>query len=350
MMLKRLLVWLGWSYAVLMIVWLLARSLVLGHLWWVSILNYIAVYLFIPLPVLLLFALVLHRWRLVAGLGIPLAAFLSFYGPLFLPSWTQPVASEPAITVMTFNLRLGNRDYPPLVEIIRAVEADIVGIQEFVPGLMAPMLDELSTDYPYSAVVTDQPEAGVVGILSKFAIADSTSFPLPGKPSGINLETSEEFSLAGPRFGIQATVLVDDEPLQVVSIDAVHNPTLGKPLTQWPSVAREHYTQKMEEIRLLEQRLAESSDPFLILCDCNLADTSEFHYGLSRFAIDSFRAKGWGFGHTLPVAIGPLSVPAGQRMDYIWHSRSLPISMVRVGPDAGSSDHFPVLAKLVLSR
>ena len=349
-MLKRLRLGFSWSYVLLMAVWLLARSLVFDGIGWVSILNYIAIYLFIPLPILLIPALFGRQWPLVAGLSIPIAAFGALYGMLFLPSLPQQVAPGQDFTVMTFNLRLGNQDYLPLAAIIRTEAPDIVGIQEFVPGRLEPLITELIDEYPYSTHVPGSREVGVVGILSKLPIRKSTAFALPGTLSGIDLATGKEFSGPGPRFGISAEIQMGRQPIQVVSVDAVHNPILWTPITQWTAAAAAHYIEKIEEIDLLEKNLIQNRLPFLLLCDCNLADTSEFHARLADFSSDSFQEKGWGFGHTLRVKVGGLPIAAGQRMDYIWHSPEFTVLAARVGQDSGSSDHFPVVAKLVLSR
>ncbi|MBE7383571.1 MAG: endonuclease/exonuclease/phosphatase family protein [Leptolyngbya sp. SIO1E4] len=333
-----------------MTLWLLLRSQGLGHLWGIGVLNYIAIYLFIPLPVLLIAALWFRQWRLGMGLGIPTLAFCLLYGAFFLPSLPHPPSPGQAITVMTFNVRLGNQDALPLVQVIRAEQPDIVGLQEFTPQLLRALTQALADDYPHKALVLEQPGLGAVGILSKFPVKKSVIFSLPGHRSGVRPNTGKAFSPPGSRLGIRATIQISDQRIQVVSVDGVHNPTLGEPFHQWPATARKHYAQKTEEIRRLEEQLRQESDPFLLLCDCNLVDTSEFYARLSSFAHDSFRKQGWGLGHTLSVQVGYFSLAAGQRIDYIWHSDEFTALRAWVGHDGGSSDHFPVLAKFVLTK
>lgn len=156
-MLKRIVLpWLGWSYALFIALWLFVRSLGFVRFWWIELLNYIAIYLFIPLPILLVTAFWLRRWRLIVGLGIPTFAFCSFYGALFLPSLPKLVAPGQDITAMTFNLRSGNQDYLPIAQVIRAENPDIIGVQEWIPELAQPLVQTLADDYPYTTLIPEQ--------------------------------------------------------------------------------------------------------------------------------------------------------------------------------------------------
>jgi len=86
--------------------------------------------------------------------------------------------------------------------------------------------------------------------------------------------------------------------------------------------------------------------PVLVLCDCNLSDTSEAYQGLRAILQDTFADAGWGLGHT--VLLGGLTIPL-QRLDYIWRSRSWLAIAARVGMEAGGSDHRPVIATVRLA-
>jgi vancomycin resistance protein VanJ len=340
--------WLGWFYVLFTSVWLSLRLLFFDRLWWVALLNYIAIYLFVPLPLLLAASFWQHRWRLLLGLSIPTVAFILLYGTLFLPALTNPPAGRD-ITVMSFNVLLGNLDHAPLVRAIRASKPDILGLQEFTPELAKPLMQDLAADYPYSTLaLLDQEGVEAVGILSRFPIETESAFPLPGNRAGIRYPTKAEFIAPGDRIASSAVIQIDGQRIKVVSVDGVHNPTPGKPLNQWASVATQHYAQKAAEVQRLERELRGDGGPFLLLCDCNLADTSQAYAQLASFAKDSFREAGWGFGHTINVPVGMFFLPIGQRMDYIWHSPEFTALEASVGRDAGSSDHLPVIAKLRL--
>jgi endonuclease/exonuclease/phosphatase (EEP) superfamily protein YafD len=85
-------------------------------------------------------------------------------------------------------------------------------------------------------------------------------------------------------------------------------------------------------------------EPALLLCDCNLTDTSQAYARLATFMADSFREAGWGFGHSSFSRRPPFQA---QRLDYVWHSDQLAALEAAVGPDGGS-DHRPVIARLAL--
>jgi vancomycin resistance protein VanJ len=49
---RSLLAWLGWTYILLIALWLLLRLVFFDQLWWLALLNTVAEYLFVPLPAL----------------------------------------------------------------------------------------------------------------------------------------------------------------------------------------------------------------------------------------------------------------------------------------------------------
>ena len=94
----------------------------------------------------------------------------------------------------------------------------------------------------------------------------------------------------------------------------------------------------------MEQEFGALREPALLLCDCNLTDTSQAYAQLTTFLSDSFREAGWGFGHS---SFGRRAPFLAQRLDYIWHSDGLMAVEAVVGLDGGS-DHRPVAVKLAL--
>ena len=111
-------------------------------------LNYVAIYLFIPLPLLLIVSIWLRQSKLLLGLSIPTVAFILLYGSLFTPQ--LPVQSsadplDPFLIVMTFNVMFGNEKATDLAATIRNSDADIVGLQEITPELAKALATELNT-------------------------------------------------------------------------------------------------------------------------------------------------------------------------------------------------------------
>jgi len=88
----------------------------------------IAMYLFIPLPIVALIAVFTRRKELIAGTILGIAVFLWFWGVLFVPrlNVTQDGYPHHSLTVMTYNV-LGLHDFTdPIINVIREVDADIV--------------------------------------------------------------------------------------------------------------------------------------------------------------------------------------------------------------------------------
>ncbi len=112
------------------------------------------------------------------------------------------------------------------------------------------------------------------------------------------------------------------------------------------SLAKERYSRRESETIRLKQIMHELDQPVLLMCDCNMTDTSAAYARLRTALNDSFREAGWGFGHTFFPPQSPFPI---QRIDYIWHSEDFTAIQAYVGQDGGS-DHLPIVAKLRLEK
>ncbi len=315
----------SFCYAGFVTLWLLLRLVFFDTIWWLALLNTVALYLFLPLPILLGLAIIRRRWRVLPALALPVASFAWLFGALFLPPW--PLAPPPmttSLSVMTFNLLYRNRDTAAISAAIGSTHPDLIGVQELSTPQMTTLRELLRDDYPYAQFHTSEHEAGV-GLFSRFPITAATSFPLPPR-----------------NLALHATVLVSHTPVHVLVVHLSPNRALGTPLLALGSMATSHYATQANEIASIQQELQPIHAPILLLCDCNLTETSQAYASLAVRLQDSFREIGWGLGHTYPA--GPLPL---QRYDYIWHSAQFVAVGVEIGP-AGGSDHLPVIAHLGL--
>lgn len=326
MLIRRL----GWGYVLLVTLWLLLRLLLFDRLWWLALLNTLAFYLFVPLVFILPVAIWSRQSRLLVGLALPLLAFVALFGALFVPpaARLRPQAHGPALTVMSFNLLWSNQRYDDIAQAIQSVDPDIIGFQEATSKTIAALLPRLAGKYPYNTFAAYSPSRSV-GVLSRWPL-DSVS-ALPNPP----LERA-----------LRVTLRVGDHPLTVVVAHLAPNNMLGYPLDQFTTLTAERYATRDAESRYLQQDIQARAEPALLLCDCNMTDTSETHAILSVALRDSFQEAGWGLGHTLSG--GGIPFPA-QRVDYIWHTKELIAIAARVGPDGGS-DHRPIVATLQFVR
>jgi vancomycin resistance protein VanJ len=314
---------LSWAYGLLFLLWLVLRSIFFDRLWWLALINTAAFYWFLPLLVLLPLAAWQRCWRLVSVLSIILAVFLSWYGDQFVPA--QPSGARgPSVTVMSFNLRASNQSFDEITQMLKASAPDILGLQEVRPAAVQTLIRGLSSVYAYVAVHPVNQLHNVV-LFSRFPIQSATALPNP------------PFERV-----LQAKLQIDRRPLSVFVAHLTPNNMLDFPLEELKQRTEKTYQQRQTEATNLKQAIKKSAATSIVLCNCNMTDTSTAYATLNEAMNDSFHEAGWGFGHTL-YALG-LPFPA-QRVDYVWHTPNLVATQVKIETEA-SSDHLPLKAQL----
>ena len=313
------------GYAAFIALWFLSRFLISDRAWPLALINTVAEYLFIPLPVLLLLSLVKHQ-KSSLFLIIPILAFVSLFGKLFwpFPNKTLDLQTGPIVTAMSFNILHTNTDYQAIVDSIYTAAPDVIGFQELKPSNAEPITQMLASEYPYGTL--QNLERGQdVGLLSRFP-----------------LEKSETFLLPSGRIAIHVTILIDGIRIHFFVVHLSPNNFFQVPVAEMIPRVIERYGQRMSEVNHLEEEVTTLTEPVVLLCDCNLTDTSEAYAHLTSFLDDSFVEVGWGMRHTLQPPQFPFPI---QRIDYVWHSNDFVAIEALIG-QSGESDHLPVVAKL----
>ncbi len=263
---------------------------------------------------------------MLLGLLVPLVAFAALFGGLFLPKWPDSRATQaPAITAMTFNILTGNKDAPAIIGAIRAAQPDIVGFQEITRARKVAIGGALASEYPYHTLLPVERFSGV-GLISRFPI-----------------EHAERLSLPPRDYALHAILRVGEARVHVFVVHLSPNGFGSNSASQYIALVKERYAQRQAEVARLKEFRA-LHEPALLLCDCNMTDSSQASTQLASFLADSFREAGWGFGHS---SFGQRPPHMPQRLDYIWHSAEFIAVDAAVGPDGGS-DHLPVVTRLVL--
>ncbi|MDX2139326.1 MAG: hypothetical protein SF123_14670 [Chloroflexota bacterium] len=127
--------------------------------------------LMFPALVLLPICLLLRRWRASFLLLIVVGLFLFAYGRLLLPR-SDTSGGESMISLLTFNIQAPDEDVMPIVNVIRAADADVVALQELSSPAADAIASQLSELYPHRALhPRDQDNAGQ-GVLSRLPILD----------------------------------------------------------------------------------------------------------------------------------------------------------------------------------
>ena len=312
------------AYGLAMLGFLLARRVV-GERWvWVSVCNNFVPWL-VGLGVMLAVLGAWSRWRwLLVGLQVPgVIAFAVLYGDLVLPR-DAPQHSGPTLHTATYNIYSMRTDPAPVTDVLRTLDADIVGLQEVGPQHAARFAEELAAVYPYQALYPEMPVQGV-GLLSRYPI--------------------REHRLILPRTAMRymrAVVDVDGVPV-VVYVAHPPPPVYSNAPLDYDAAPRND-----EITRLIDALDAEDNGPLLVLGDFNASDQSEPYRALDRALDDAFREAGQGLGFTFPDRDDARLWPLMTRIDYIWHNADFVALDAWVGADSGGSDHRPVLAVLGL--
>lgn len=123
------------------------------------------------------------------------------------------------------------------------------------------------------------------------------------------------------------------------------NRALRTPPPHTAAVARRSYMLRAAESQRVLDELRDVTEPRLVLCDCNMTETSAAYAAMTTELRDSFHEMGWGLGLTSKGPGMPLLV---QRVDYVWFSPELTVETAIVG-SGGGSDHRPVVARLALT-
>lgn len=256
-------------------------------------------------------------------------AFLFWYGPNFIPL-PKPDPQGIELKVATFNVAKDGGDVEKKFAVIQALDVDILALHEVEPVLKYMVSTRLQARYPYQYEFPLSYER-----YDEFALL--SKYPLTEYPEDIADYAQNSPRIHSERF-IRATVDVDGYPIAVYVFHPVRPPfTLGRTYDD---------SRLKTNLRLLMTAIRQESNPVLVLCDCNFSPRSRQYAQLNTLLDDAFGKRGWGLGLTSP-GVHSLNFP-NVRIDYIWYSGAFTAVSAEVGEDAGTSDHLPVLATLVL--
>jgi vancomycin resistance protein VanJ len=329
----------AYIYLFCLALWAVFHALFGDHWWWLFFINAFSLYLFLPLPGVVAFALLTRRWELGAATSVAVALGVSLYGGLFLSGAQSAHTSGKTLTVMTYNMLGPNRHSEAVVATIRTAAADVVALQELNHAVAATIQTELMDLYPYQVLA---PQSGVsgMGVISRYPL-QTTGEHWPGgwigQPQVLRLRYDDQ---------VQVTLV----NIHAVSVE--FDGWAARQAVEWSVHERQR------EAQLIADFAAAEASPVIVLGDFNTTDQS-VAYGLMTGTLrDGWRDAGWGWGHTFPSAVAEgsaeailagLFVPTWLiRIDYIFYSAHWRALTARLAPWDGGSDHRPVVASLVL--
>jgi len=271
------------------------------------------------IPATILAAILRRRWMFAAA---GLLAVVCLWPPTVArPSQNESVADGRTITVMSVNLLGVNRRTQEMIEEIRAVNPDLLLLQEYRPHWHEAFQSaSFARDYPHNYQVIRPDNFGQAVYSRRPCVprADDGAFP-------------ERIRTPYTRFEIR---IGEREA-------AVYNVHLAPPAGVTASLR-----QRLEFADLLESAGAETV-PTIIAGDFNFTNAAPFANELARLGlIDTHLLIGAGRGSTWPNFRRYRWAP-GLRLDHVFISNEW--TSLQSGTGAGpGSDHRPVITKLRL--
>jgi endonuclease/exonuclease/phosphatase (EEP) superfamily protein YafD len=312
------------GYSLLLVAWYCAWIVFGDTIWWLALINHVAVWGFLPLPILLL---LVSRRPCRRSLLCLMPAFLIAtlaLGPLLIPH-LPPAATRPSLRILSFNVLFNNPTPAALFRTIRSAEADVIALQEVQPALMQRLMQEFGAAYPYSVIAPTHPY-GTPAILSR-----------------IPFQATQVLDLQADRSAVLVHIEHAGQPVVIVS---AHLLAYGLEWVSWselPQVVRQRVAEQQQQARrILAATVSDPQTTVIVACDCNspeTAGTARLFYGAFE---SSVRAAGWSwpaFSHS-----GSQPDLAPNHIDYLFYRGPLQaVSHYRLH-DRGGSDHHPIVA------
>jgi endonuclease/exonuclease/phosphatase (EEP) superfamily protein YafD len=319
------------AYIIAGLAWILAHHVIEGFRVGFFV-NSLAPYFALPAPFVLVLSVVVDNEGLVfAGVAATLTCAYVWLGPIIRPFLRRRASHSPFIRLATYNLLWVNKNEDAVVEAIRALDADVVALQEVTPAHQAAIEAALALDYPYR-ILQPGHEAYGNGLISRLQF---TVCPAELQdPDWIGEPIVATFAFAGR---------------DVTAVCCHSAPVRTSP------AARERQS------RALVAYARGLNRPCAILGDFNATPSNQSYSILCHGLRDVWRSAGRGLGHTFPGPAWTRAQGDGlprplrrfvphwlMRIDHIFVSEHWWPLYARVSLVHGGSDHRAVVADLAL--
>jgi len=326
----------GLLYLLLLISWFLLYIVFGDGSGFLGLANAIALYFFLPLPLVALIAVIRNSkqlyWPIVAGILI----FVWLWGPLF--TTTELVDSNgPRLRVMSFNVLGRSGSHEPILDSILAEDADVLLLQEVTSSTASILSGRLAEDYPYQ-ILRAGAQASGMGVLSRYPIKEM------------------DISIAGNWNGRPQVISLDWMGQEIALVN-FHTVSTG---SVWPRWVRRTFERREEDLKSLADFAEEQSKsgPVIVAGDANATHLNEAYKFLANVLQDTWMESGSGIGNTFPgpvtddssfARISLFRIPYWLvRIDYIFASAHWQSEATWLAEFNGGSDHRGVVSELVL--
>src|SRR5688572_23710896 len=164
------------GYAAFTGLWLLLRRITGDRPSWLQLVNDFTRLLLAPSAPILLLSL-LRRSPLGVAAALAPAAVLARLKPPPFGSGVDAASDRPRLRVMTLNMLCRQRSARKTVEVIRESAADVVMLQEVLPGIARALVDQLRDQYPFQ-VLHPADRARGMAVFSRIPIESEQKFQL----------------------------------------------------------------------------------------------------------------------------------------------------------------------------
>ncbi len=306
-------------------VWIYAIGLMLmgGLRWWtgdllspVRLCNYLMPWLQVGLWAGIVLAFLTNRNLLGFSLAVPALFIFVTYAPLFLP---RQVNSHDGmhLKIMSYNVWRENSNITEMAGVVRNQKPDLLLLQEIHRDKLRALVAELDDLYPNAPNVVFE-EQKLQAMISHF--------PLQQIDAG-----------SGKGRAQKVIAMTPGGPITVLNI----HPSRGN----WQRRHKQMST-------LLADDIAGDANPLILGGDFNTTDQTQTYRLFDQILKNAHWQAGWGFGFTYPSSDvkfrSRLSFPPLVRIDHIFYSRHFVAQKAATLSDSGGSDHFPIIAELIL--
>ncbi|ULQ51427.1 endonuclease/exonuclease/phosphatase family protein [Flavihumibacter fluvii] len=343
-----------------------------GKYWWLALLGVGFAFLFFSTFLLFIFWIIFRsRW-----LMLPLVVLMIGWKPIHAFFAIHPLAGSSihkapgSIRIMQWNVaRFDEMTYLPrsgkskrreILEYVRKQDPDIICMQEFLESNNLKLLDANtpffrdSLGFKYFSYAMDhrRPDKRYehgIAIFSKYPIRNTGRWKFRG-PKALKGDESyiyADIDVKGETIRVftthlQSLLFTRTEFKNVEDIKKGSDSTIEKSWAIFRKF-RQAYGLRQQQADLVREQMDKSPFPTIICGDFNDVPNSYAYHRIKGDLLDVFTEKGFGIGRTFS------SISPTLRIDYIMADQRFKVLQCR-NPHPALSDHFPVIADLVLEN
>ena len=311
------------AYSVLITMWFAAWLIVGDSNWWLTLLNRVVPFLFIPVPLFLIWGISSRRIKLLTPLLIPCLIFAWIYRPYLFPKPAQSFDQGTQLRVMTYNVLFSNLEYDAVANVVLAYQPDLVALQEVQPEMMDALEERLADDYPYFLMGTEN-TYGTTAVFSRYPFAET-----------------EIVDLQADRPAVVVKTKIKNQDITFVAIHLLAYNLWWTKLPEIPEVVMQRTVNQNQQVRTLLDKIDNEQGVVVVGCDCNSYETSSSYRIFDQFMDSAARQVGWSWGGN--ELLGTKQDLYFQHIDHVWFRGDIMPKRAYKIKDNGGSDHLPVL-------